>query len=130
MVGLAIGVLVLALGTWFFFIPAMRDMSDLRDGERAVATLQQDPVDCWDDCRVTFEAGNETVEAQLPAGSLIKRWHRGDTLPVIFDPEHPSRISLEEDVGWAAIGFASIIPLMGLLLTIVTLLTWRGAKHP
>ncbi|MGW1707189.1 hypothetical protein ACWCP8_17005 [Streptomyces sp. NPDC002206] len=120
----ALGTVVVALGTWWFLVPAVRDTIDLEHGVRAVATLQEEPADCSGGCPVAFDAAGTSVVGRLPAYQLIKRFHEGYSVPIRYQPEHPERIALEDSIGMGPIIFTSILPLLGLLMITLSSAVW------
>ncbi|MFB7109764.1 hypothetical protein [Streptomyces sp. NPDC056291] len=126
-----IGMVFLALGTWWFLVPTVRDTIDLAHGVRAVAILREEPADCLEGCPVAFDAAGTSVVGRLPAHDLIKNFHEGSSVPIRYQPEHPQRIALEASIGLAPIIFTSIIPLLGLWMTVMSIRWWlRRVRTP
>ncbi|MFC9699822.1 hypothetical protein ACFTWD_03835 [Streptomyces sp. NPDC056943] len=95
---------------------------------RATAMLMDEPSDCLDGCRVTFDVANSPVVANLPAHELIKKFHRGSDLSIVYASRDPQRIALADSVGPGPIALASLIPVLGLTLVIDSSATWLRSR--
>ncbi|WP_137988384.1 hypothetical protein [Streptomyces vilmorinianum] len=123
----AVGVLVLATGAWFLSM-TIQETRDLGHGVGTTATLLDEPSDCSEGCRVTFDVATGSVVAKLPAHELIKRFHRGSDLRIVYVPEDPQRIALADSVGPGPIVLGSLIPLLGLFLVVSSSATWARSR--
>lgn len=126
--GLVVGCLALALGGWFF-VGTVRDSADLADGVRATGVLQEEPTGCGGGCAVAFEAEGRTVVGELPASQLVKRYHAGSSVPLLYRADDPRRIALQDGVGPGALVLATLMPLLGLVLVVTSAGSWVGRRR-
>ena len=54
------------------------------------------------------------------------KWEKGDSLPIIYDPEHPDKAKLKSF--WALYGLAIILAFMGSIFTLFGLIFVLAAK--
>lgn len=112
----------------YFLATTIQETRDLRHGVRTTATLLDEPSDCSEGCRVTFHVATSSVVAKLPAHDLIKKFHTGSDLRILYKPQDPQRIALADGVGPGPIVLESLIPLMGLILVIASSATWFRSR--
>lgn len=98
LMSLALGLLLGALSALVMF-PAAEHLRSLQDGERARATLHTSGACMSGQCEVTFEAGGQTVVADLPVGSGGGKWSVGAPMTVRYQADDPQVVAREEDVG-------------------------------
>ncbi|MFE5483914.1 hypothetical protein [Streptomyces sp. NPDC056527] len=117
----------MAVGS-YFLASTIRETRDLKGGVRATAVLMDEPSDCFDGCRVTFDVADGPVVANLPADELIKKFHKGSDLSIVYASRDPQRIALADGIGPGPIALASLIPVMGLTLVISSSATWIRSR--
>ncbi|MEV5973996.1 hypothetical protein [Streptomyces sp. NPDC051921] len=124
---LVVGLLTLAAGA-YFLAGTIQATRDLDGGVRTTAVLVDEPSHCSDACRVTFDAADSTVVAKLPAHELIRKFHRGSDLSIVYAPQDPRRIALADSVGPGPVLLASLVPSLGLALVIASAAVWIRAR--
>ncbi|MFJ9108885.1 hypothetical protein [Streptomyces sp. NPDC102283] len=95
---LALGLLLGALSALVMF-PAAQHLRSLQGGERAQATLHTSGACMSGQCEVRFEAGGQTVVADLPVGSGGGRQSVGATMAVRYQADDPQVVAREDDTG-------------------------------
>ncbi|MFJ8358708.1 hypothetical protein [Streptomyces sp. NPDC093984] len=98
--------------TVFVMLPAAQRSYGLRDGERATATLVDEPASgrLLVGCRVEFDAGGTPVVAEVPAGSSGKGYEYGDPIAIRYRASDPAVVAAEGDTGYADAVFMVALP--------------------
>lgn len=119
LMSLALALLLGALSGLVMF-PAAQHLRSLQGGERARATLNTSGACMAGQCEVKFEAGGQTVVADLPVGSGGGKRSVGTAMTVRYQADDPRVVAREDDVGG---GGAALLAWMsgGIALLFLTL---------
>ncbi|MFI7289682.1 hypothetical protein ACIBRY_23995 [Streptomyces anulatus] len=98
LMSLALGLLLGALSALVMF-PAAQHLRSLQGGERAQATLHTSGACMAGQCEVKFEAGGQTVVADLPVGSGGGKRSVGAAMTVRYQADDPQVVVRDADVG-------------------------------
>ncbi|GAU70271.1 Syd protein [Streptomyces sp. NBRC 110611] len=118
--------LLLAVLSLLMLTPAQH-LRSLRDGVQASATLHEAGSCILGDCRVKFEANEQTVVANLPVGSSGGKRSVGDQMTVRHQADDPQVVAREDDLYGG--GAAVLAMTLGVTSLLCLLLSVMAAVH-